>query len=1838
MKRHISVLLLCTMLIAVFSVTLSLTEFESNPFEYYDELRKESIAAATGARPTVGSQASTANEKGYIVKFKDSADLDEIYDCVSGFEFKLLADSHIRLFKLCTEDIKAFKRDFGDIIETVEAEGVLSLSAVVDDPLALDQWELDYLDAYSAWDITTGNNDVTVAVLDSGVYRMHPDFEGVSILAGYDAVDRVNVVNLDHNGHGTKVISIIAAAANNGQGMAGLGRNVSIMPIRVSDYTGYVHSADFIDAVYYAADAGVDIINMSFGGYSYSATEEAAMEYASSKGCLLISAAGNKETDAQYAGMKAYPASYSSVISVGAIDESGMLCSFSQRNDAVDVVAPGFNITVANMDGGYEKELGTSFAAAYVSAIAALALSAIDEGISFTADQLVSLVAHLSGNRRTDGYGYGAINALSVLSNINTPLVSGVTDGGVYHNNVSITFNRGNATLDGKPFYSGESVITSGSHSLVLTDGEYVLQIDFITDNIPLKYEYKETASSAYITFSRGNATLDGAPYSSGTAITADGRHFFVLTGPYGNTETFEFECDFTAPAVFGVENGKQYTTPVMITAERGAVLSLNGTGIQSGTVISKNGAYVLVSASADGSKKKAYNFTVNLKDVNTLSSAVSGSKLIADDTYNTIILYNNALSGIRVFPWGNLTRTKCFIRTDSGVTGYGFYGKKLVLMNRYGITLCDRERLAAGNTDGTVDYSFDKEAIASCYLDGYVYYLSSDKGVCVLYRMDVKNGKSKVLTTAKEGVRLLCAESDRLFVAGTDGEIYIYTTDGELKGSISTGTEIHSIVADNGYVCTDGFVYLADSKEKLFSLPKGERPLFAKNKVLVTNHSVYSLVSGERIAAFGEGVVDCVLSEKGYAVKSFSDERVEIVNNEDRVLSPAAAARILNAALCNKVYFGEITPHSEYESYAIIPEGTDVSASVLVDKMGLIFAVSATQKTLYHIDCKTLQVKEQTALRYEPAAVCCDGNMLYISFKNENRLYSYSLTEDTGSYYSCAESFVKLLSTDGALYALDAKGNLCVYDTARLSSRGEWILRGQNVIDFALDGSYLYVYLKPVSLPMLYIISRADNSVTESAVINANTDKIFVTDGGVIVGNKAYSKTDLTSLYTLSEQARYAYGKYIISDKGLYLSADGSMISRCRVDLSFPMFAADYSYYSIEPTRISVIRNVRKDLDSLPNIKGIRDGAVLDGPAYIEFDFGKGFLDNLPYTEGLPVENGGLHSFVVSLPFGVNATVQFTINADINYIVLYAQKNTLRVNEHTKLSVNANPPSYGVVDVVYSTDNGNVIVLPDGSVIAAAEGESIVTATTADGKHKSEVKITVTKGFIEFDSSYFFADTTARIIKGISSGTDVEAFLNAASQTKGTLVVRAHNGVAVSAGMIHTGMTAELLDIYNNVIDEWYLSVLGDIDGDGFITANDYYELEYAISHADGLTAIISSAADIDSNGRVNSFDLLALKEHLLGQRDIGDSGALPTRVAGATAHIIMPGEIAPDTSFTATLTLSDMKGLTALSGVLNYDSSVLNLKELSVVGKRGGFYTETPDGVFFFTDIGNNAETAITLLAVFHVSAQAKPEEDSLAIDFGKLTAYDGSAATVNGISRKTAICPQAKNEVLIHNLPAFIFDDALTENRIVLPADTQRIYVSAYPMENGDIAGDREFGNRLNASFAVVFNNAEDNISQYNFNCERSEVGNSSTGTEAIYKNSNNYIAELIVEGGSISPAFDKSVEEYYVLTDAPDAVKVSATAESVLSSVEVLPINRANSQIAVKCTAEDGSVRLYTLNVCTKLPIEYAEKKQAAEPVWLWCIPALALAAIAACLIIYNKKGRKQNSVTEIRGAE
>jgi thermitase len=233
------------------------------------------------------------------------------------------------------------------------------------DPQYSDQWALPHIEAEAAWKSISGElKTVTVAVIDTGVCMNHEDLQGRVLDTGYDFVDDDKNPD-DVFGHGCAVAGIIAANTDNNIGIAGFAPNSMILPIRVLGPNGSGSMADVAAGIVYAADNGADIINLSLGSSIGSKVEKDAIDYAVSKGVLVIASAGNSAGR-----LPGFPARYDNVVAVGAIDSDGSRSSFS--NLGGDIWAPGRDVLTIYLNDTYKPLNGTSFSAPYVSAMAAL--------------------------------------------------------------------------------------------------------------------------------------------------------------------------------------------------------------------------------------------------------------------------------------------------------------------------------------------------------------------------------------------------------------------------------------------------------------------------------------------------------------------------------------------------------------------------------------------------------------------------------------------------------------------------------------------------------------------------------------------------------------------------------------------------------------------------------------------------------------------------------------------------------------------------------------------------------------------------------------------------------------------------------------------------------------------------------------------------------------------------------------------------------------------------------------------------------------------------------------------------------------------------------------------------------------------------------------------------------------------------------------------------------------------------------------------------------------------------------------------------------------------------
>lgn len=273
-------------------------------------------------------------------------------------------------------------------------------------------WGADLVKAPEAWAKGYTGKGVVVAVLDTGVDYTHPDLKDniwtnpnpgngkdnngdgyTNDIHGWNFVDNNNDV-LDKFGHGTHVAGTIAGE-NNGFGVTGIAYDAKIMPIKVLDNSGAGTDACITKGIHYAVDHGANVINLSLGGGNGDSSLESAIQYASSKGVVVVMAAGND------GGMTPnYPARYAknSGLAVGAVDQNKNMADFSTRSgfdQLAYVTAPGVNIYSTIPDNKYASYSGTSMATPHVAGVVALMLSA---NHNLTDSQVRQIVTQSAGN------------------------------------------------------------------------------------------------------------------------------------------------------------------------------------------------------------------------------------------------------------------------------------------------------------------------------------------------------------------------------------------------------------------------------------------------------------------------------------------------------------------------------------------------------------------------------------------------------------------------------------------------------------------------------------------------------------------------------------------------------------------------------------------------------------------------------------------------------------------------------------------------------------------------------------------------------------------------------------------------------------------------------------------------------------------------------------------------------------------------------------------------------------------------------------------------------------------------------------------------------------------------------------------------------------------------------------------------------------------------------------------------------------------------------------------------------------------------------------------------
>jgi thermitase len=483
-------------------------------------------------------------------------------------------------------------------IKFAELDRAVEPNLTLNDQYFPNEWHLTQIGAPTAWNATTGSS-VIIAVLDSGVDASHPDLTA-NLVPGWNFSDN-NSNTSDVSGHGTAVAGIASAVGNNSVGVAGVSFGSKIMPLRITDSTGYAWWSMVAQGITYAADHGARVANVSYEGACCSSTIISAAQYLRSKGGVLTASAGNDGTLMSYT-----PSDY--VTTVSATDSSDAFASFSAYGNYVDVAAPGVGIWTTTMGGGYAALSGTSGSAPLTAGVYALMLAANPKLAPSTLDSILFKTALDLGSSGYDMYyGWGRVNAAAavaqaqqtVATDTTAPTVSigspgpstkvsglvpisvsasdnvGVTrvdllvNGTVYASDTTAPFGfswdtttlpDGSATLQAKAYDAAGNVGASGSVSVTVAN-----------DTIPPTVTIASPVSGAVVSGSVAiSVSATDNNKVSQISLSIDGQQVALS---YGSTLSYTWSVSTTSTA-----------TSTTTSKGKGKKLQTSTTTIQSGT------------------------------------------------------------------------------------------------------------------------------------------------------------------------------------------------------------------------------------------------------------------------------------------------------------------------------------------------------------------------------------------------------------------------------------------------------------------------------------------------------------------------------------------------------------------------------------------------------------------------------------------------------------------------------------------------------------------------------------------------------------------------------------------------------------------------------------------------------------------------------------------------------------------------------------------------------------------------------------------------------------------------------------------------------------------------------------------------------------------------------------------------------------------------------------------------------------------------------------------------------------------------------------------------------
>ncbi len=427
--------------------------------------------------------------------------------------------------------VEEFSQLFKDdnSIEYIERSHTYNVDYTPNDSLINEQWALEKIKAFAAWNITQGSDSIIIGVIDTGIDYLHPDLKNniwhnkgeigidqngkdkssngiddddngfIDDWQGWDFVDRVgfpfdtvggDFLSWDNNPfdkvpgnlgfHGTAVAGVIGSENNNTIGISGVAPKVKILNLRSFDNSGNGEEDDAAAAILYAVNAGAKVINMSFGDYTFSYVLRDVIRYAYSKNVVLVASSGNTNDSELH-----YPSGYPEVISVGNSTKDDFVTG--SYGSTLDLTAPGTDIISTTLNNKYDFVSGTSFSAPHVAGAAGLVLSLAN----FTNEEVKQILKSTSDDIGEIGWdeknGAGRLNlfkALSVLAPAKVKINYPSQDFSTFHDSLIINLTVISPYFLNFSLMVGEGLNPNTWTSLILNHKTQIINEDFFNLNL----------------------------------------------------------------------------------------------------------------------------------------------------------------------------------------------------------------------------------------------------------------------------------------------------------------------------------------------------------------------------------------------------------------------------------------------------------------------------------------------------------------------------------------------------------------------------------------------------------------------------------------------------------------------------------------------------------------------------------------------------------------------------------------------------------------------------------------------------------------------------------------------------------------------------------------------------------------------------------------------------------------------------------------------------------------------------------------------------------------------------------------------------------------------------------------------------------------------------------------------------------------------------------------------------------------------------------------------------------------------------------------------------------